>query len=126
MAFPQVMTAILGVGRPASWLARMRATRDWGTEASDRGCQSGMLTIERGQKESEGRALNLVEEANELVPVLLHAAADHAAVEHVERREQRRRAVALVVMRHGAAASRLQRQPRLGAVERLDLAFLVD
>lgn len=29
-------------------------------------------------------------------------------------------------MRHGAAASRLQWQPRLGAVERLDLAFLVD
>ena len=73
------------------------------------------------------RALNLVEKANELlVPVLLHAAADHAAVEHVERREQRRCAVALVVMRHGAAASRLQRQPRLGAVERLDLAFLID
>ena len=36
------------------------------------------------------RRLDRVEEADELlVPVALHAAADHRAVKHVERREQR-------------------------------------
>ena len=58
--------------------------------------------------------------------VALHAAADHGAVEHVEGGEQGGRAVALVVVGHGAAATGLDRQPGLGAVERLDLAFLVD
>jgi hypothetical protein len=61
-----------------------------------------------------------------VVAVALHAAADHLAVEHVERSEQCRGAVALVVMGHRSAAARLERQPRLGAVERLDLAPLVE
>ena len=56
----------------------------------------------------------------------LHAAADHGAVEHVQGREERGRAVALVVVRHGAGPAGLHRQARLGAVERLDLALLVD
>ena len=60
------------------------------------------------------------------MPVALHAVADDLAVEHVERGEQRRRAVALVVVGHRPAAARLHRQPRLGAVERLDLRLLVD
>src|SRR5215467_11136674 len=34
--------------------------------------------------------------------------------------------VPLVVMRHGLAAPGLDRQPGLGAVERLDLAFFID
>ena len=46
--------------------------------------------------------------------------------EHVERGEQGGRAVALVVVGHGPAFSGLQRQAGLGAVERLDLALLVD
>ena len=50
----------------------------------------------------------------------------HGAVEHVERGEQRGGAVALVVVGHGAAAAGLDRQSGLGAVERLDLALLVD
>ena len=71
--------------------------------------------------------LDGVEEADELLmPVALHVAADDGAVEHVEGGEQRRRAVALVVVRHGAGAALLHRQSRLGAVERLDLALLVD
>ena len=46
-------------------------------------------------------ALDGIEEADELlVPVALHALADHGAVEHVEGREQGGRAVALVVMGH--------------------------
>ena len=60
------------------------------------------------------------------MPVALHAAAQHRAVQHVQRREQRRGAVALVVVGHGRGPSLLHRQPRLGAVERLDLALLVD
>ena len=68
-----------------------------------------------------------LEEADELLmAVALHALADHGAVEHVERGEQGGGAVALVVVGHGAAAALLHRQPRLGAVERLDLALLVD
>ena len=79
--------------------------------------------------ELAGRNLRLdgVEEADELLmAVALHVAADHRAVEHVERGEQRGGAVALVVMGHGAGAALLHRQAGLGAVERLDLALLVD
>ena len=71
--------------------------------------------------------LDGVEEADELLmAVALHVAADDRAVEHVERGEQRRRAVPLVVVGHGAGAALLHRQAGLGAVERLDLALLVD
>ena len=56
----------------------------------------------------------------------LHVAADDGAVEDVEGGEQGRGAMAFVVVGHGAEAPLLQRQPRLGAVEGLDLAFLVD
>ena len=60
-----------------------------------------------------------VEEADELLmPVALHVAADHGAVEDVEGGEQGRRAVALVVVGHGAGAAFLHRQAGLGAVER--------
>ena len=58
--------------------------------------------------------------------VALHVAADDGAVEHVERGEQRGGAVALVVVGHGAEPPLLHRQAGLGAVERLDLALLVD
>ena len=72
-------------------------------------------------------ALDLVEKADELLmPVALHALADDLALQHVERGEQRRRAVALVVVGHRPAAALLHRQARLGAVERLDLRLLVD
>jgi hypothetical protein len=55
-----------------------------------------------------------------------HALADHAAVEHVEGREQRGRAVALVIVGHGAGAALRDRQSRLRPIERLDLGFFVD
>src|SRR6476646_4192316 len=61
-----------------------------------------------------------------LMAVTLHVAADDSAVEDVESREQRGGAVAFVVVRHCPSAARLHRQPRLGAVERLDLALLID
>ena len=43
------------------------------------------------------------------------------AVENVQRGQQGRGAVALVIVRHGAEPDLLQRQARLGAVEGLDL-----
>src|SRR5437764_13167296 len=59
-----------------------------------------------------------VEEAYEfLMPVALHAASDDTACQHVERGEQGCRAVALVVVGHGAATATLERQTGLGAVE---------
>ena len=68
-----------------------------------------------------------VEEPNKLLmPVTLHVAADHRAVEDVERGEQGGGAIALVVVRHGRLAPALQRQPWLHAIQRLDLALFVD
>jgi transposase len=57
------------------------------------------------------------------MPVTLHAAADDLAFEDVEGGEQRGRTVALIVVRHGPQAAGLQRQARLGAVERLGSAI---
>jgi hypothetical protein len=68
-----------------------------------------------------------VQEAEELlVPMALHAAAEHRAVEHVEGGEQRRGAVALVVEGHGARLALLHGQARLGSIQSLNLALLVD
>ena len=89
----------------------------------------GGVVVEDDVDELAGWHLRLdgVEEADELLmAVALHAAADDRAVEHVEGGEQRGGAVALVVVGHGAGAALLHRQAGLGAVERLDLALLVD
>ena len=72
------------------------------------------------------RSTALRKRINSRMAVALHAAADHRPVEHAERGEQGGGAVALVVMRHGLAASGLDRQSGLGAVERLDLALLIE
>jgi len=72
-------------------------------------------------------ALDGVEEADELLmPVALHASPDDLAFQHVEGGEQGGRAVALVVVRHGPGAALLQGEPRLGAVQRLNLGLLVN
>ena len=72
-------------------------------------------------------ALDGAEELDELlVAVVRHAAPNDRAVQYVERGEQCGRAIALVVVRHGPAFARLQRQAGLSAVERLDLALLID
>src|SRR6516162_7545213 len=71
--------------------------------------------------------LDRIEEADELlVAMALHVAANDGAVENVEGCEQRGSAVTFVVVRHRPGAARLHRQPRLGPVERLDLALFVD
>src|SRR5829696_3558695 len=88
----------------------------------------GGVVVEDDVDDLAGRDLCLdgVEEADELlVPVALHAVANDGAVEDVEGGEQRRRAVALVVMRHRAGAALLHVQAGLGAVERLDLRLLI-
>ena len=89
----------------------------------------GGIVVEDDVDDLAGRHLGLdgVEKADELLmPMTLHVAADDLAVEHVECGEQRRRAVPLVVVRHGPGAALLHGQTRLGAVERLNLALLVD
>ena len=94
----------------------------------DLGMLVGRIVVEHDMDLLAGRHLILddVQEADELlVGVALHAPADDAAFEHVEGGKQCGSAVPLIVVRHCAAASLLQRQTRLGAVERLDLAFLV-
>src|ERR1700723_262895 len=71
--------------------------------------------------------INDVEEADELLMAMaLHTLADDLAFQHIKRCEQRRDAMTLVVVCDGASTSLLHRQPRLGAVQRLDLAFLID
>ena len=59
-----------------------------------------------------------------LVTMTGRAVADDRAVQHVEGGEQSGSAVPLVVVRHRARSALLQRQPRLGAVERLNLAHM--
>src|SRR5450756_652180 len=71
--------------------------------------------------------LDGIEEADELlVPVALHVAADDGTVEDVESSEQRGGSVAFVVVCHRSSTARLHRQTGLGAVERLDLAPLIN
>ena len=68
-----------------------------------------------------------VEKADEFfMPVPVHAASDHCAIQEIQRREQRGRAIPLVVMGHRPASACLHRQAWLGAVESLDLALFVD
>src|SRR5262245_33074043 len=68
-----------------------------------------------------------VEESDELLMAMaLHIVTDDGAVEDVEGGEQCCGAMAFIVVRHGAGTARLHRQARLGAIERLDLALLVN
>jgi hypothetical protein len=89
----------------------------------------GGIIVEDGVDYLAGRdgPLDGRDEADELLmPMARHAAADDLAFEHAERGELGRRAVAFVIVREGCAFPPLQRKTRLGPVERLDLAFLVD
>jgi len=71
--------------------------------------------------------LDGIEKTNEfLMPMALHTATDHRAVENVEGGEQSRRAVALVIVRERAQTSGFHRQTGLGAIQRLDLRFLIN
>lgn len=85
----------------------------------------GAAIVEDDVDDLTGRDIRLdgVEEADELlVAVALHAAVDELAFEHVEGGEERRRAVAFVIVSHRAGATFLHRQAGLSSIERLDLA----
>src|SRR5512134_2832104 len=71
--------------------------------------------------------IDLLEEADELLVAMpRQAIPDDGAIEQAQRREQGRGAVPFIVVRHGPTAALLQRKPWLGAIEGLNLAFLVD
>ena len=78
-----------------------------------------------GQLRGHG-AVDLAQELPEFdVPMSRITGADDLPFQHVQRREQARSAVALVVMGHGLAAPLLHRQAGLRPVQRLNLALLV-
>jgi class 3 adenylate cyclase len=87
----------------------------------------GVVVHDQMQRQMLGRAA--IDEPQELEPFTVAmprlAHRDHAAVERVERCEQRCRAMALVVVGDGAGTPALHRQTRLRAVQRLDLALLI-
>ncbi len=60
------------------------------------------------------------------MPVTLHVAADHRAIENIEGSKQGSGAMALVIMGHHAAPALIQGKARLRPVERLDLALFID
>jgi hypothetical protein len=101
--------------------------------AGEPGARLGMLVggviveIDMDRLASRDFRLDGVEEADKLLmAVSLHATPDDLAFEHIESGEQSGGTMALVVMGPGAGAPLLHRQARLGAVERLDLALLID
>ena len=71
--------------------------------------------------------VDLFQETDEFLgAVAWQTLADDLAGLHIECREQCRRAIALVVVRHRLSTALLHRQARLRTIERLNLAFLVD
>ena len=89
----------------------------------------GGVVVEDHVHDLSGRHLRLdgVEEADELlVTMALHASANDLAFEYIESGEQRRCAMAFVVVGHRPGAALLHRQAGLSAVERLDLRLFVD
>ena len=61
-----------------------------------------------------------------LVPMPRITTPDHRPLQDVQRRKQRRRAVAFVVMSHRPAPAFLHRQPRLSPVQGLNLRLLIN
>ena len=89
----------------------------------------GGVVVENHVDRLVGRhlALDGIEKADEfLMSMTLHAAPDDLAFEDIEGGKPGGGAVSFAVMGHRGAAPLFHRQPGLGAVERLNLAFLVD
>jgi len=94
----------------------------------DRRMFVGTVVVDDGMDvEVGGRmGIELVQESPKfLMTMPRETRAQDGAFEDIERRKQRRGAVSLVVMRHRAGAAAFHRQPRLRALQRLNLAFLV-
>ena len=71
--------------------------------------------------------IDFLEEADELlVAMSRQAIADDGAIKQAQRREQGRGAVPFIVVCHGPTATLLQWKTRLGAIESVNLAFLVN
>src|SRR5712664_2513926 len=89
----------------------------------------GRVIVEDDMNDLSGRNLGFdgIKEADEfLMPVALHAAADHLAFEHVESGEECGGTMPFVIVGHGAGTAFLHGKAGLGTVERLDLALLVE
>ena len=82
------------------------------------------------QVEIEGFGRLLIDGAQEaqklLMAVTPHALSDDRTGGDIKGGEQRSCSMPLIIMGHRAGPPLLDRQPRLGAVERLDLALLID
>ena len=87
----------------------------------------GVVVGDQVQRLGLGRfAVDLFQEPQPLgVGVALLALAHDLAIQDVERGKQHGRAIALSVVRQGGGAPLLQRQTRLRAIQRLNLALLV-
>ena len=115
--------------RRRGWCEMECPSRMVGEPRQDIGMFVGRVVVGDGVNDFSSwyGALNGVQESNELLmPMLFHTPPDDGSVEDVERREQCGHAVAFVIVGHGSAFSGFQWQSRLGAIERLNLAFLVD
>lgn len=89
----------------------------------------GGVIVEDGVDPLAGRNVSFdgVEEADELLmSVLLHASSEDGAVQDIEGGEESCCTVAFVVVGHGSSLAGLERQPRLGAIQSLDLGLLID
>ena len=85
----------------------------------------GVVVHDEVQVQSGGcLGIDLTQETQKLlVPMARQAGANDLAVERAQRREQRSCAVTFVVVGLSAVAALAQRQPRLRAIQCLDLAF---
>jgi hypothetical protein len=72
------------------------------------------------------RFVDPVEKSQELLmPVLRLTFSDYRTFEHIQRREQSRRSMALIIVRSPRGQARTQRKDQLCSVQRLNLALLV-
>ena len=91
-----------------------RPTRVPGEPSPDFGVLVTAIVVEDHMDQPAGRdvALEAVEKAQEfLVPVALHALADHRAVENIEGRKQRGRAITDIIVSHCPGAARFRGKP---------------
>ena len=89
---------------------------------------SGIIVRDAVDVHPPGRALvNRSQEFEKLLmPMPRHALANHDTFQNIESGEQCGRAITFIIMRHGSGAALLHRQARLGTIERLNLAFLIN
>ena len=99
-----------------------------GQPAPDTFVAVGPIVVE-DQVQGYGIGKLLVKAAQKLKELLMAVAritlANDTPFDHLERRKQGRRAMALIVMSKGAAAPGFEGQSRLGAIQRLNLALFI-